>query len=79
MKTEEGERALALWDSAHHSMERVHNCLMDGKSELATVLLGSYISLHSGQQRDLLVETLRGLEERLVDATISSLKTAGEE
>ena len=79
MKTEEGTRIVQLWGTAHHGMERVYDCLMDGKSELAAVLLKNCMSLHNGQQRELLVETLRGLEEYLVEAAIPPLSTAGEE
>jgi len=79
MKTDEGASILTLWDSYTKDMDNLYGLLMDGKSELAAVLLQERKSLHNGQSRDLLILQLQSLESCLIEKTIESIPIVGGE
>lgn len=48
-----------LWDGYTDDMNRIYQLLMDGKSELASIILQERKTLHNGQSRECLWDFLR--------------------
>jgi hypothetical protein len=53
------ERILRLWDSYTESLQRILDNLIEGKSELAAIMLSSLRESHNGQSREFLCKELR--------------------
>lgn len=60
-KKETLDSIVTLWDSTTKDMDRLYSLLMDGKSELAAIMLDSYKSLHNTQSRVFLYTQLVAL------------------
>lgn len=52
---------LELWDSYTKDLNRIYGLLMEGKSELAAIILQERKSMHNGQSRELLHRMLTTL------------------
>lgn len=61
VRREAFKSALSLWDGCTEDLDRLYGFLMEGKSELAAVMLQSYKALHNTQSRTFLYAQLEAL------------------